>query len=62
MRRLILTLGLLAATGCEDRRTFDERYDDTRKQLEERAEALDRNLAAPPQADGSAVKENSVSN
>ena len=44
-----LCLGVLA--GCGDGRDFDERYQDTSKQLEERARALDQNLAneLPPE-------------
>ena len=45
--RLMATilLGLAALTGCGDRRTFDERYNDAGKELEERARAIDENIA-----------------
>jgi hypothetical protein len=45
-------LCLLALAGCGDRRDFDERYEDTSKQLEERARALDQNLANELPAEG----------
>jgi hypothetical protein len=45
MRVLAATLCLLAVAACGDRRTFDERYDDAGTKLEERARALDQNLA-----------------
>ncbi len=51
MWRLTAGLCLLALAGCGDRRDFDERYDDTSKQLEERARALDQNLANELPAD-----------
>ncbi len=31
----------LALVGCDDRRSFNERYDDTQRNLEERAQNLD---------------------
>lgn len=46
MRLVALILAAVALTGCGDRRTFDERYKDTSQQLEEKARALDENLAA----------------
>lgn len=46
MRLAALILAAVALTGCGDRRTFDERYEDTSQQLEEKARALDENLAA----------------
>jgi hypothetical protein len=46
MRLLALTLLLVSASACGDRRTFDERYRDTGQELENRAEQLDRNLEA----------------
>lgn len=46
MRLAALILAAVALTGCGDRRTFDERYKDTSQQLEEKARALDENLAA----------------
>ena len=36
---------LLALSACGDRRTFDERYQDTSKTLEDKARQLDENLA-----------------
>jgi hypothetical protein len=51
MRQLAAALCLLALVGCGDRRDFDERYDDTSKQLEDRARALDQNLANELPAD-----------
>lgn len=45
MRLLALTLALMLA-ACGDRRSFDERYNDTSAELEQRALAIDRNLAA----------------
>ena len=45
MRLLLLGVVLAMLGGCGDRRTFDERYNDTGKQLEEKARALDQNLA-----------------
>ena len=47
MRFAALVLAMLALAGCGDRRTFDERYDDTSKQLEDKARELDQNLSAP---------------
>jgi hypothetical protein len=40
MRRPLLLVSLLLA-GCNDRRSFDERYDDTQRNLEQRAANLD---------------------
>ena len=37
---------VLALTGCGDRRSFDERYQDTSSALANEARALDANLAA----------------
>lgn len=47
--RLGLALACLLALGaCGDRRNFDERYRDTGAELENRARALDANLADEP--------------
>jgi len=45
MRLVVLTLLLLAASACGDRRSFDQRYDDTSRTLENKAEQLDQNLS-----------------
>lgn len=45
MRAGAAILALLALTACGDRRSFDERYNDTGARLEEKARALDQNLA-----------------
>ena len=37
---------LLLATGCSDQRSFDERYDQTASELENKARELDANLTA----------------
>jgi hypothetical protein len=44
MRVVAGLLCLCALGGCGDRRSFDERYEDTSTQLEQRAKALDQNL------------------
>jgi len=49
-RALILSLLLLAA--CEDRRSFDDRYTDTRKKLEDKARQLDAAAAAETDGNG----------
>lgn len=36
---------LLALTACGDRRSFDERYEDAGRTIENKARELDRNLA-----------------
>ena len=43
MRNLV-ALALLLMTACERERKFNERYDDTRKQLEGRSARIDREL------------------
>ncbi|GAA4033411.1 hypothetical protein GCM10022281_11510 [Sphingomonas rosea] len=45
MRVALLVLALTLA-ACGDRRTFDERYDDTEAKLNQKAKQLDANLAA----------------
>jgi hypothetical protein len=44
MRAAAALLCLCALSGCGDRRSFDERYEDTSSELEQRAKALDQNL------------------
>jgi hypothetical protein len=44
MRRLLLAAVLLA--GCGDRRTFDEKFNDTEAELQKRSAELDRRLEA----------------
>jgi hypothetical protein len=44
MRMPALLLCLVALSACGDRRSFDERYEDTSSELEQRAKALDQNL------------------
>ena len=52
MRGLSAILCLLVLASCGDRRTFDERYKDTSTELEQRAQALEQNLANELPADG----------
>lgn len=47
MRLVALCVAVLLG-GCGDRRTFDERYNDTSAQLENKAQQLDRNLSEAP--------------
>jgi hypothetical protein len=44
MRAAAALLCLCALSGCGDRQSFDERYEDTSSELEQRAKALDQNL------------------
>ena len=55
MRGLAAVLCLLALASCGDRRTFDERYQDTSSELEKRTQALDQNLANELPADDNAA-------
>ena len=41
MRFAILCLVLAAVSACSDRRSFDERYDDTANDIERRAARID---------------------
>ena len=41
MRLTMLLLLLLVLAGCNDRRSFDERFDDAQRNLDERAQNLD---------------------
>ena len=55
MRLGAALLLLLALGACGDRRDFDERYNDAGAELENRARALDQNLANELSADDSDV-------
>lgn len=44
MRALAVFLCVVALTGCQDRRSFDERYADTERNIEQRAQTLDADL------------------
>lgn len=44
MRRLGLIVLAVLATGCEDRRSFDDRYNQAQEQVENKARALDNRL------------------
>ena len=56
MRVMAVVACALAVAACGDRRSFDERYNDAGSELEQRARAIDQNIAneIPPQepADG----------
>ncbi|NNC59667.1 MAG: hypothetical protein HKO05_06720 [Erythrobacter sp.] len=47
MRGAFLALPLLLL-ACESEPTFEERYEETQKRIQEKAEALDAELAEPP--------------
>lgn len=51
MRALCLLTCLCVLTACGDRRSFEDKYKDTSAELEERARALDQNIAneLPPE-------------
>ena len=57
MRVAAAILCLAALAACGDRRSFDERYNDTGAELEQRARALDNKLAneLPAEGNGSAA-------
>ena len=59
MRPLLLLLlaMMVALAGCEDRRSFDQRYEDTSRDIENRVGRLDRKLDAPPPAGNFAAAE-----
>ncbi|RST31252.1 hypothetical protein HMF7854_10690 [Sphingomonas ginkgonis] len=44
MRGALPLLLILAASGCGDRRTFDDRFNDTQANLQKRARTLDEQL------------------
>ena len=53
--RVALALVLLSLAACGDRRSFDERYNDAGAALEEKARAIDANIANElPAAEGNA--------
>lgn len=43
-RGLLLALLLLATAGCKDRKSFDQRYSDTARSIDEKAMNLDSQL------------------
>jgi len=46
---IVCLIGLLA--GCEDRRSFDERYDETANEIQDRTERIETDLnAVAPEA------------
>ena len=55
MRIVLLTLVAALATGCGDRRSFDERYSDSQNEIERRAERIDRELANETENSGEAA-------
>ena len=48
MRRAAIVLGLLVLTSCQAEPSFDERYADTAKELGQKADELDEELAEGP--------------
>ena len=50
--RLALPAFALLLSACSDRRPFDERYNDTARNIEERAAAIDSNLTAATEEPG----------
>ena len=58
LRRTGPILVMLALGACGDRRSFDERYNETGTKLEEKARALDQNLAneLPPEEQAEPAK------
>lgn len=54
MRIALLALLAALAAGCGDRRSFDERYSDSQKEIERRAEQIDRELANEAEKTGEA--------
>jgi hypothetical protein len=51
MRLSAAILCLFALAACRDKRGFDERYNDTSAEIEQRARALDQNLANESEAE-----------
>ena len=51
MRVVAVVACALAVAACGDRRSFDERYNDAGSELEQRARAIDQNIAdeLPPE-------------
>lgn len=45
MRLAAVVACALVLAGCGDRRSFDERYNDTESDLEQRARGIDQNIA-----------------
>ena len=45
MRGVLLALVLVTLAACGDQRSFDEQFNDTSSELENRARRLDQNLA-----------------
>jgi len=54
MNRAVLAALLLATAACGDRRSFDDRYRDTGRELENKARELDGNLSASEPANETA--------
>ena len=54
MRIALLAVIAAFAAGCGDRRSFDERYSDSRNEIERRAEQIDRELANEAEKSGEA--------
>ncbi len=54
MRVAAVVACALALAACGDRRSFDERYNDAGSELEQRARAIDQNIAneLPPEEPG----------
>ena len=48
MLRAAIVLGLLVLTSCQAEPSFDERYADTAKELGQKADELDEELAEGP--------------
>lgn len=57
MRLVAPLLMLCVLAACGDRRSFDQRYSDTSRKLEEKARELDANLAAAEAAENEAAPE-----
>ena len=55
MRWLLMIL-VTTSAACNDRRDFDERYNDTAAELQERANAIDANLMTNEAASGRPIK------
>jgi hypothetical protein len=50
MQRLIILLGIAALAACQKPKSFDERYDATAKEIEQRAANLDEQVNQPQPA------------